>query len=122
MRKKIVKSFAFVILTMLCTILCFSCTLREGNLELVGEPTFTCVYNEEAKVYDVAVEGLAKNISDEYDTSYVYVLIKLYDENHHLIGQAADSIELVLAQETWHFLATTTTYYEVASVELYKFY
>ena len=121
MRKKIVKSFAFVILTMLCALFCFSCTLPEGKLQLLEEPTFTCVYNEETKQYDVAVEGLAKNISDEYDTSYAYVTIRLYDENHHLIGQAADTIDWVSAQETWHFRATTTTHYEVASVELYKF-
>ena len=121
MRKKIVKSFAFVILTMLCALFCFSCTLPEGNLQLLEELTFTCVYNEETKQYDVAVEGLAKNISDEYDTSYAYVTIRLYDENHHLIGQAADTIDWVSAQETWHFRATTTTHCEVASVELYKF-
>ena len=120
MRKKIVKSFAFVILTILCTMLCFACTDKEESFELVGEPIFICVYNEETKQYDVAVEGLAKNNSDEKFT-YVYVTIKLYDENHHLVGQARDSIDLVLAQETWHFCTTTTTHYEVASVELYKF-
>ena len=120
MRKKIVKSFAFVILTMLCALFCFSCTLPEGKLQLLEEPTCTCVYNEETKQYDVAVEGLAKNNSDEKFT-YVYVTIKLYDENHHLVGQVRESIDLVLAQETWHFCATTTTHYEVASVELYKF-
>ena len=121
MRKKIVKSFAFVILMMLCALFCFSCTLPEGNLQLLEELTFTCVYNEETKQYDVAVEGFAKNESAEYDTSYAYVTIKLYDENHHLVGQARDSINLVLPQETWHFCATTTTHYEVASVEFYKF-
>ena len=120
MRKKIVKSFAFVILTILCTMLCFACTDKEESFELVGEPIFICVYNEETKQYDVAVEGLAKNNSDEKFT-YVYVTIKLYDENHHLVGQARESIDLVLAQETWHFCTTTTTHYEVASVELYKF-
>ena len=121
MKTKAVKSFTLLIATLLCSLFCFGCTKTSEAMKLVGEPAFTCVYNEETKQYDVVVDGIAKNIEDE-DLTYVYVKFALYDENHHLIGLAVDSIDLVLAEETWHFCATDATYYPVVSIELREFY
>ena len=121
MKTKAVKSFTLLIATLLCSLFCFGCTKTSEAMKLVGEPAFTCVYNEETKQYDVVVDGIAKNIEDE-DLTYVYVKFALYDENHHLIGLAVDSIDLVLAEENWRYCATDAVYYPVASVEFREFY
>ena len=120
MKMKAVKSFTLLLATLLCTLFCFGCVDTSEAFEFVGEPTFTCVYNEETKRYDVVVDGIAKNTEDEKLT-YVYVWFALYDENHHLIGMARDAIDLVLPEENWHFCATSATYYPVATIELRKF-
>ena len=121
MRKKFLKAFTLLLVTMLCALYCFACTLPEARMELVGEPTFTCVYNEETKVYDIVVEGVAKNSSD-VDGSYVAVRFWLYDENQHLIEDAGASIDRLPAEKYWHFSAKTTTHYEVASIQFHEFY
>ena len=123
MKTSIKRAFALVVMSIVCMFSCLGCALfNDANEEfvLVGEPIFSCVYDEEDKVYNVAVEGYAKNNCDD-EWSWVDVTFVLYDENKNIIGTADDSISYLEAQATWHFRAMASTSYVVASVELRTF-
>ena len=117
MRGKIVKSFALFLLTIMCTVFCFACADASEAFVVEGEPTFTCVYNEETNVYDVAIDGLAKN-QGKKEWSSVCLTYALYDENGYMVGIAQAYITYVGAQGTWRFSATGTADYPTISVEL----
>lgn len=120
MSVKVRKSFALLILSIVCTLFCFGCADANEAFEVVGEPTFTCVYNEETQKYDVTVMGLAKNNGDSvWET--LYVSFALYDAEGYMVGTATDSVSYVDAQGSWRFSATGTANYPTASVKFVEF-
>ena len=120
MSVKVRKSFALLILSIICALFCFGCADANEAFEVVGESTFTCVYNEETQKYDVTVMGLAKNNGDSaWET--LSVTFALYDEDGYRIGTATDFVSYVEAQGSWRFSATGTANYPTASVKVVEF-
>ena len=120
MSVKVRKSFALLILSIICALFCFGCADANEAFEVVGESTFTCVYNEETQKYDVTVMGLAKNNGDSaWET--LSVTFALYDEDGYMIGTATDFVSYVEAQGSWRFSATGTANYPTASVKVVEF-
>jgi hypothetical protein len=120
MSVKVRKSFALLILSILCTLFCFGCADANEAFEVVGEPTFTCVYNEETKQYDVDVTGLAQN-NGNIAWEMLSVTFALYDEDGYMIGTAIDTVSYVETEGSWRFTATGTTSYPTVSVKLVEF-
>ena len=120
MSVKVRKSLALLILSILCTLFCFGCADVNEDFEVVGEPTFSCVYNEETQKYDVVVTGLAQNNGNTaWET--LSVTFALYDEDGYMIGTAIDTVSYVEAQGSWRFTATGTASYPTVSVKLVEF-
>ena len=120
MSVKVRKSFALLIVSILCTLFCFGCADANEVFEVVGEPAFSCVYNEETKEYDVVVDGVAKNKGDKA-WEMLSVTFALYDEDGYMIGTAIDTVSYVEAQGSWRFTATGTASYSTVSVKLVEF-
>ena len=120
MRRKLVKSFVAFLLTMICMVFCFGCADANKAFVVEGEPTVTCVYNEETKVYDVTVDGIAKNQGNK-EWSSVSITYALYDENGYIVGVATAFVTYVGAQGSWRFNATGQADYPTVSVELVEF-
>ena len=92
----------------------------EEALEIVGEPTITCVYNEEYKQYDVTVDGIVKNNSED-KWEWVNITVMLYDAEDNALGSAYGYIDYIEANGTWRFRATAMTSYEATSAKAYDF-
>lgn len=137
MRVKILRSLALTVLTVICTTACSGCyffgaalgigaivldeEINDANkaFELVGEPTISCVYNEETQTYSVVIDGVVKNISeDTWDLTLIDFV--LYDEDNNVVGTTVAYCGVdVLSLETYRFYASAETPQEVTSVKLY---
>lgn len=139
MRVKILRSLALTVLTVICTTACSGCyffgtalgigaivldeEINDANkaFELVGEPTVSCVYNEETQTYSVVIDGVVKNISDK-KWALTSMELVLYDEDSNVVGTTFDYCGVdVLSLETYRFYASAETPQEVTSVKLYEF-
>lgn len=120
MSMKVKKSFALLILSILCTLFCFGCADVNEDFEVVGEPTFSCVYNEETACYDVTVDGAAKNNGDKA-WEYVLITFALYDEQGNMIGVAKDTVDYVEIQGGWRFSAKGEVRYPTHSIKFVEF-
>ena len=133
MGKKTIKSLMLTILAALCTVMCSGCILlsvgailvdeqiNDANkaFELVGQPTISCVYNEETQTYSVVIDGVVKNTSDKKWALTLMELV-LYDEDGNVVGTTFDYCGVdVLSLETYRFYASAETPQEVTSVKLY---
>ena len=132
MKKKWLKLFALLLTALLSVSMFSGCIFLAALIdeatdkgdeafELVGEPTISWVFDEEYGTYEVSVDGVAKNVTDE-DWDGVDVMFLLYDAEGNGLGSASDYIDFVSANGTWRFCAKASTKYEPASVELHKLY
>ena len=130
MKKKLFKSFALAVLSVICTMMFSGCFLTMFIIDEVvndtskaltvdGGMTVSCVYNEEYQMYDVAVDGVVKNISED-DWTWVHVTLVLYDADNNVVGSANTYTELILTNGSWRFCAKGTTMYEVTSAQLHE--
>lgn len=137
MRVKILRSLALTVLTVICTTACSGCyffgmafgigaalldeEINDANkaFELVGEPTVSCVYNEETQTYSVVIDGVVKNTSED-EWSLTSMEFVLYDEDSNVVGTTFDYCGVdVLSLETYRFYVSAETPQEVTSVKLY---
>lgn len=86
------------------------------EIELTQEAKLSSAYDEENGHYDVYVEGLLKNPSEEEVSMSIGVT--LYDTEGNVIGTAYDYISNVQSGETWRFCAVAETLFEPASFRI----
>ena len=120
MKTKMKRVFAALLLTVACMLTCFGCTPANKAFKIVGEPTFSYVYDEEYQQYDVIIEGVAKNNSDD-KMEWISLTFVIYDEGGNTIGVAEDDVTYVAPQGTWRFCARGSSKYEPISIKLVKF-
>ncbi len=98
-------------ITAVSLILCTSTACKRPtwkDLEMVGEPTMTVQdFDEEAGLYTVIVEGLAKNTTGEV-CDYASIHIDFFDELGDPITYNKYSIGYIGADEIWRFCMTST--------------
>ena len=138
MRGKFLKSFLLTILTVICTAVCSGCqlfglTIAVGAIliddaindpnkafELVGDPTISCLFDEETQTYSVVIDGVIKNTSED-EWSLTLIDFVLYDEDNNVVGTAYCYCGVeVLPLETYRFYVSEETTQEVTSVKLYE--
>ena len=133
MKKKFLKLFALLLVTVMCIPAISGCyylieAIQEMNnkseeyFELVGTPQVICTYDEEFDEYKVIVDGTLKNTADKAWKNGVEITFLVYDAEGNSLGSAYDYIEFIKENGTWRFCAQTTTRYEAVSAELYKAY
>ena len=132
MRRKIIKSLLAMALTVICMMTCSGCymfiyalgigaaiaddKINDANkaFTVVQEPIVTCVYNEETQMYDVAIDGVAQNTSEEM-WALNYMELILYDEDNNVVDDVYRYYGIyVPASQTWRFWASATTAHPVA--------
>ena len=112
-----------LLLTLVCSLFVFTgCWLFQKKLELkeVQAPQLYTVYNEELQWYDVYVEGIVENISD--DTLSVNLTVVLYDADGNVLEVAYAYMGEVGAGERWRYCATASSVIEPTSCRISEMY
>lgn len=94
---------------------------ESADLELSGEPKMTWSYDEEYRIYEVTIDGVAENTLGK-DISNCFVMFTLYDVDGNVLDTAEAYLSLLKAGEKWRFCAYGSVGYEPASFELTELY
>ena len=102
------KKAAALLSAALCLTSMAACTPNMEDLEILGEPTMTVTFDKEERVYIVALEGLAKNVSGKNcEDGYLYV--QYYDDVGDPVCFNSQWSDYIDADEIWHFYMECTT-------------
>ena len=82
----------------------------EVELSVISEPQMSYSYNEEAGVYDIRIEGICENPSDQ-DLSGAYIAVSVYDADGNIITTSEEYVSYVKAGERWRFCAVGSSRY-----------